>query len=132
MKTFIDLENAMGIMPERIKFSHSEPINSEPINPKGHPMKSPFSRSKAQKINSEIQQHYIKTGEPVSLNELPLWKLLNKSKRIRTGRGFKKMVVAGEIEGIKFVGVRKDNHSTYIPTGSSGGGVFGLFKRIFT
>lgn len=94
-------------------------------------MKSPLTRSMVQKIVSEIQEHHRKTGEPVSLNELPLWKPLNKSKRIKTGRGFKKIVVSGEIDGIKFVGVRKDNHSMYVPIANSGGGLSRLFRQIF-
>ena len=94
-------------------------------------MKSPLTLAKAKKIVSEIQHHHQRAGEPVALNELPLWKPLTKSKKIKMGRGFKKMVIAGEIEGIKFVGVRKDNHSTYIPTGNTGGSVSGFFRRIF-
>ena len=45
------------------------------------------------------------------------------------------MVEAGEVESIKFVGVRKDNHSTYMPTGASetsnGSGFLGCIRKIF-
>ena len=98
-------------------------------------MKAPLTQSKIQQIVIEIQQHHGRTGEPVSLNELPLWKPLTKSKKIKTGRAFKKMVVAKEVEGIRFVGVRKDNHSTYVSTNASGasngGGFSGFFRRLF-
>ena len=94
-------------------------------------MKSPLTRTKVQKIVSEIQQHHRNSGKPVSLNELPFWKPLTKSKKIKTGRGFKKMVMAGKVEGIKFVGVKKDNHSTYKPIdgGSRFMGFFSKFLR---
>ena len=42
------------------------------------------------------------------------------------------MVEAGEVEGIKFVGVRKDNHSTYMPTSNGGGSGFsGFIRKVF-
>ena len=101
---------------------------------KGNTMKSPLTLSKINRIVTEIQQRYKESGKPVSLNELPLWKPFTKSKKIKIGRGFKKLVEAGEVEGIKFVGVRKDNHSTYIPTDasvtSSSSGLFGFFQKI--
>ena len=92
-------------------------------------MKSPLTQLKVQKIVSEIQQHHRRVGEPVALNELPLWKPLTKSKKIKMGRGFKKMVDAGQIVEIKFAGKRADNHSTYVPAGGAGGR--GLFKKLF-
>lgn len=97
-------------------------------------MKSPLTQMKVKKIISEIQQHHRRNGEPVALNELPLWKPLTKSSKIKTGRGFKKMVDAGQVTGVRFAGKRADNHSTYVPTGGSGGsggGLSGLFGKIF-
>ena len=95
-----------------------------------------LSQSKVKKIVSEIQQHHKSAGGPVALNELPLWKPLTKSKKIKMGRGFKKMVVAGEIDGIKFAGVRKDNHSTYMPAGvvgnTDGGGFIRYIRKLFS
>lgn len=93
-------------------------------------MKSPLTQSMVKKIVSEIHQHHRSAGEPVALNELPLWKPLTKSKKIKMGRGFKKMVMAGKVDGIKFVGIRKDNHSTYFPTVNSNSGIIGFFRRI--
>ena len=40
------------------------------------------------------------------------------------------MVMANEVEGIKFAGVKKDNHSTYMPRDADGG-VIKLIKRLF-
>ena len=99
---------------------------------KGKAMKlTPKNLSRIQNdIIPELPKHYGKTGEPVALNDLPLWESLSKSNKIKLGRGFKQMVLSGEVEGIKFAGVRKDNHSTYIPT-SAGGGISGLFSKLF-
>lgn len=92
-------------------------------------MKTPLTQSRVKKIVTEIQHHHRRIGEPVALNELPLWKPLTKSKKIKMGRGFKKMVASGQIDGIKFAGKRADNHSTYVPAGSASGG--GFLKRLF-
>lgn len=86
------------------------------------------------RINDEIIPGIVelhgKTGEPVSLHQLPLWDSLSRSTKIKIGRKFKKMVMQGEVDGIRFVGIRKDNHSTYIPVGA-GGGLGGFFRRLF-
>ena len=78
----------------------------------------------------EITKHHARFGKPVALNELPLWKKLRKSDKIKIGRYFKKMVQAGEVDGIKFAGIRNDNHSTYTPAGA-GGGLGNFFRNLF-
>ena len=81
-------------------------------------------------IIPELTRHYSQSREPVALNDLPSWKGLKKSDKIKLGRGFKGMVAAGEIDGIKFVGKRADNHSTYRPTGN-GGASLGFLRKLF-
>ena len=89
------------------------------------------------KDRSRIQDYIIPqiikqsklTGEPVALNELPCWTSMKKRDKVRMGRVVKKMAKAGEIEGIKFVGFRADNHSTYMLTGESG--FLSFLRRLF-
>lgn len=77
-------------------------------------------------IVSEVVERHRKTGEPIALNQLPLWRNLTKSEKIKLGRWFKKRVFAGEVEGIKFVAKRADNHSTYMPYHKGG-----LLRKLF-
>ena len=71
-----------------------------------------------------------KTPGPVALNELPIWGSLTKSDKIKIGRHFRKIVEAGQVDGIKFAGKRKDSHSTYMPAGM-GKGIGGLIRGLF-
>ena len=93
-----------------------------------------LSPQNLKRVNDEIIPGILelhgKTGEPVSLHQLPLWGSLRRSTKIKLGRNFKKMVIQGDVDGIRFAGIRKDNHSTYIPDGA-GGGLGGFFRRLF-
>ena len=82
-------------------------------------------------IIPQITKHYAKTGQAVALNELPFWKPLSKSQKIKIGRRFKKVVMDGDIQTVKFAGQRADNHSTYKPAGAGGGGLSGFFGKLF-
>lgn len=75
-------------------------------------------------IVPQLVKRFTETGEPVSLNELPCWEGMYRKTRIKIGRGFKQLVESGEIDGIKFAGLRKDNNAVYVSTVKAGSDKF--------
>ena len=87
------------------------------------------------KTISAINARHQATGKPVALTDLEFFSSLTRSEKISLGRGFKKAVDCGDINGVRHHGRRKDNHATYVPTGvisdGSGLGFIATIKRAF-
>ena len=78
----------------------------------------------------QVIERFKSTGEPVALNQLPCWGTMRANVRRRRGRAFSHLIKVGKVEGIKYVGKGKYNHSTYAKISSSGGGWIINFIRL--
>lgn len=91
-----------------------------------------YDQKRIRVISSELVRQTKSTGAPVTLNELPCWNSMRATTRKRLGRAFKQVVMAGEIDGIKYIGKKTDNHSTYASTSpDSGSDILKFIRRLF-